>query len=1220
MTARAALAREPRIPLAVADAPTQRFYAAAIFGAIQVWKLTRICAVRLLGRPAATGLLGALEPTTLFSALLLDFALVYGMYWLAIPTGEGAPVAATAAQRPRRPLTRWDYVGAFMVLASVDVLMLGSFAPLLAFMTGPVARSLGERRVVMRRVGRSHITGQHTVHIVPYGTARLAPTAVCPCLDRDVLIPVVFNETTPATLTYTVTDARNHTFKFTVFAPKTHPLADESRNEHDNAPDVPHGARALTLRDRKKLRAAQRDAAGTAASPLETVHYLRVTHAGRVRLESVQDRAGHTALLTGNDVMVVECPRAAFAPAVHDYCPGDEDAARVALRGVPPLSLSYAIERDGRLHRHTLSHVGDLSHPALNASGRSIDETAPIVLDLRTPGAQSLRLETVRDACGNEAPLDASLNFTVHPRAHAQFDADQCAAGHPLKLRRGRTLDLRVHVQPSAADVRVAYAPDVNATLTPMLSARDAWVRTLSMHAGTSTVRVAQPGVYTVESVAGAHCAGVVGAPWSCAMVDVPPPRASIQFESIEDPCAGTVGVKALSVLEGEPPFRLTYEVQRPGRPATRHVRVIQAQTRDELEFWPSTEGKVSYRFMALDDANYRGIPLDGPSFTQVVHPLAEAAFAAHGDSGDAAVSSCGSRTAPVDVELRGHGPFELTYLVRGAGGGAPVERVAQLGVGRSTLNITLPPEALTQVGPATVSLLRLRDGKGCERRLATRDQRIDVRRTHAAAAFVERAHELRGDKVALPLRLTGEAPWVVEYVWDGDATTRHMATLHAANAALEVRRPGTYTLLSVRDAHCEGRVLVEANAVVSERPRPAAAFAGDRAANGSVIRAPICANTPDAAPLMLTGHAPVGVYYTHRANRNAGTRHWFATPEPEAVLTLFTQTPGWHTYTITQLSDAFYDAEKADVWLEQAVLPLPRAAFAQAKRAALCLGGTLEGLAPLQLHGTPPFTVEFTLQHTAGTSAVGGSDVPPPRRFVQQTSSYTLLPRGEDIALSATGAWELRVEAVTDAHCRAQQPAAVLPFDVVESAGIVPATARSDYCVGERIDFVLQGTSPWTVHYAFNGRRADVSSRAAEFVRLADEPGTLVVYGAAHQQNQCRKVRAPSVHTVHALPSAVVKSGTHFVESLRAGAQAEIRFHLSGEPPFAFTYQRTQPADLYTHPRVLETHTVDSWASNEYVVHTTQEGTWSVIWLQDRWCQVSLGEASGPATWRALT
>lgn len=49
--------------------------------------------------------------------------------------------------------------------------------------------------------------------------------------------------------------------------------------------------------------------------------------------------------------------------------------------------------------------------------------------------------------------------------------------------------------------------------------------------------------------------------------------------------------------------------------------------------------------------------------------------------------------------------------------------------------------------------------------------------------------------------------------------------------------------------------------------------------------------------------------------------------------------------------------------------------------------------------------------------------------------------------------------------------------------------------------------------------------------------------------------------------------------------------FTFSGEPPFSFTYQRTETADTHKNPRVIETHTVTGITERSYSVWTSQEG-----------------------------
>ncbi len=59
------------------------------------------------------------------------------------------------------------------------------------------------------------------------------------------------------------------------------------------------------------------------------------------------------------------------------------------------------------------------------------------------------------------------------------------------------------------------------------------------------------------------------------------------------------------------------------------------------------------------------------------------------------------------------------------------------------------------------------------------------------------------------------------------------------------------------------------------------------------------------------------------------------------------------------------------------------------------------------------------------------------------------------------------------------------------------------------------------------------------------------------------------------------------------AGDQAEIVFTLVGEPPFTFTYQRSEPVTKKGGKpgKVLETHTVSRVYSKEYSIFSALEG-----------------------------
>jgi nucleoporin POM152 len=158
---------------------------------------------------------------------------------------------------------------------------------------------------------------------------------------------------------------------------------------------------------------------------------------------------------------------------------------------------------------------------------------------------------------------------------------------------------------------------------------------------------------------------------------------------------------------------------------------------------------------------------------------------------------------------------------------------------------------------------------------------------------------------------------------------------------------------------------------------------------------------------------------------------------------------------------------------------------------------------------------------------------------------------------------------------------------------------------------YSLQGTAPWTVTYAFNGKTSTANVNTRHFSRVAEKAGTLEVRSVAHQHNSCKRDLSPTDEgmrkVIHPLPSVKVRDGANFIEDLREGTQAEIVFSLRGTPPFSLTYQRLEAADFYAYPRVLEEHTISGILEDEVRFFASEEGTWKVTWLQDRYCSVSI-------------
>ncbi len=196
----------------------------------------------------------------------------------------------------------------------------------------------------------------------------------------------------------------------------------------------------------------------------------------------------------------------------------------------------------------------------------------------------------------------------------------------------------------------------------------------------------------------------------------------------------------------------------------------------------------------------------------------------------------------------------------------------------------------------------------------------------------------------------------------------------------------------------------------------------------------------------------------------------------------------------------------------------------------------------------------------------------------------------------------------------------ATASLTVAEVATIAATSGARDFCVGEFLDFELKGLAPFTVATEFRGKRHSVPVAAGHhFRRLADAPGVFRItgVGSGSGERQCKSSAVAIEKVVHALPTARVGEGDSIIHDIHEGDQTEIRFAFEGEPPFTFTYNRRRPVDRFKDRTVLESHTVAGIEEYEYSIFTSQEGTWDVSYVADRWC--AFPERRGKAERKAI-
>ncbi|KIL71448.1 hypothetical protein M378DRAFT_182877 [Amanita muscaria Koide BX008] len=1115
--------------------------------------------------------------------------------------------------------------------------------------------------------GDAHLLGQHTVRMSPISTARLNPYGSTFCLKSHqdpVLIPVLLNNTNIAGLKYSITpldhsEGKNHKrVEYIELSAKDLKAIEQARLQdlqvarHATAP-APDSDEYDEYDDDDGEDESKRSQA-TLQNSQSLVH-IHISKPGLVRLVRVLDSSNTEArLATPSEIAVVPCPRAKFVDdgwkTVDVRCAGQEKEVQlqISVSGVPPLSLRWlkivngkrelflveGIEgghgptpptktQEGKITRADIG-IGRASAPILPQEVR-----VPLTVSLDTVGTYVYALEEVTDGLGNAITVKSSAdlassyptNQTTATRSlmvlrRPAMSFKSCGPERPVSLLIGS--EAKLLVAATEADdfdapweVEMAYQPRTEGDDDGKRSkAPKPWKKTFKTpgHLKQLSISTSSPGDYMLLSVKGKHCSGDVLAPETCRVIQKPLPSAEIQWKRIHE-CSGDTGVLATLVLRGTPPFLVYYQVQRDDEPP-RELAKSFASARGELILQPDRSGH----------------------YTLIVHPLATADFATSQreyGGGKRSISSCSGNIVDVDVELKGTGPWSLEVQAIGPKSSETL-LFEKIETPQKTLHIPIPKEVDKDGGSFEIDLLTVEDAYGCKRPISVPGISVDVRRIKPTTKFYGSAHDrrltiLENEKAELPLRLTGDGPWLVKYVHIDTGKTSS-TIVRSPNGNLEVTDKGVYKLLEVADSKCPGSIIdSESTYTIDWVPKPSARLAAGTNAfyepyNGSHIMPSICVGTDAHVDLELTGRPPFQIMYNIALGvDNGGTRvldqPTFNSIQPRTRFQLHTSTPGRTYYEVKQIGDAAYPLSKHKngviprserLLFEQQVFQRPSARFKNRNRLNYCLNDVFVPIDPgsvdamVMLEGTPPFKLELSIKDISASQTELRSIEVFSHTWNVNLPSYTF---------KSTGPHLVTIESVVDSSNCAQ--AALDPLhssiwvDVAENAAITPFERRVDYCVGEAAQFLLEGIPPWTITYRINDRTYTQEVKVSPFSLLQQQAGEFAITSIAHQQKMCRASVTDLQLHVHPLPSAQVGHGKRIYQDIHEGDQAEILFTLIGEPPFTFTYQRSELPKKGGKPgKVLETHTVSRVMTHEYSIFSALEGTWTVTSITDRYCR----------------
>ncbi|CAO3590748.1 unnamed protein product [Absidia cylindrospora] len=1072
----------------------------------------------------------------------------------------------------------------------------------------------------------SHIMGKHTVHILPYGTAKLNPNDEYYCLQSyeigkvDTYIPIVLNNTIPTAITV------SH-YHFDSQSTGTHSY---SGDKIQRATEIGQGKQGLEY------------------------YYIRVNKPGVYKLDKIASKDGSLVRLYSRLAFVFTCPMARFeASGVTDYCENSKDSMQLHVTGVPPLKVEYTRRVGNSVSALKLDHIQPMTtsfDSPLTRFTSGLQDADPtfftpsqhsdynwaslqhhsIQLNLTFDITQNYeyQLNRVVDGAGNLVDLSETPKqvFKIHGPPSIQFT---CDTKDPIKLLIGEeSVGAPLHVKGSGSysvayeytgeGIAAAYDDDDTAD-----NVKKAEKRHLTIKGdGYTTLDVKAPGEYRLLSVSDQFCKGDVLFPSTCQVVQPPLPAVKLQSTPIPSECSSgsDIGMRFVAEFQGSPPYTLHYSViKKNGRRKQVVDRQISTDhSRHIFTYLPTSSGEYTYEFKTLADLHYNQDPNIAP-IKQVVHPQPDANF----EENLITKRTCLGEEMKLSVRLIGTAPFTLVWVYD--------NQLYSNVVSGEHHDITLPPFEVA--GRHIVSLIKIEDANGCSKDLDSRDVVIDVRRDRPMAFFYtddqldKTVYIAEGESTKLPLRLTGEGPWDVTYRHVDKKTDRtETKTFVDPNPELLVSKVGRYELIKVVDSICKGDAL-RPDYTIQWMERPALTIAEDQVtlrADHVYERSAVCQYADDAVDIKFTGQGPFTCAYdTLRSTldssssvfsrRDSGVKleqQELTTGLAKTRVPLRTGVAGKYRYTFNKLSDQSYQQPFTPsplIQLEQTVHASPTAQFADKSSSPrkMCVGDSLTSAEDpiwVETTGQAPFTVSIRVSQQDTQNFVVMENVGSTRFALDLPGTMEL-----------SGQYHVELVRVEDANGCASDigglPNTVMVIDALGIATITPMNACGDVCVGDQLEYSLSGEGPFTIAYEFDGRSETVKSTSTKLSMIADKPGHLTILSVGNQRNKCQSFPKQLSSEIHQLPSSYVSGGGEIIESIQDGDMVQAVVDLVGTPPFDSEWKRSEL--IWDHAkkhhrkgRILESHVVHGVNDYQYLINTSVEGVIEVVSIKDRYCQ----------------
>ncbi|KAL4945339.1 hypothetical protein BDV06DRAFT_40415 [Aspergillus oleicola] len=1186
------------IPSRIVDPPTQRLYVAAVYLALNAWRFYEAYTAS-----------DDLDSTWLF----LKWASIDGVFLFGL-------------QALRIPWLEWAFpttLALFLIHVVFNIfLMFRIPIPVGVWFSGMVKLAYDRELSISGQSikpgdiinNASLILGKQIVNILPEGSAVLNPELSPLCLDSQkttVDLPIRVNQTDPI-------------------------LIELLRLDFDNGDSEVISIPAKQLKQLKR-QADKRHS--QSSSDLHRDLLLPIRKTGVYRLQRVVDESKLEVRVRASDSIVTSCPRALIKNSYTHKCRGELSSLVLAVEGTPPLKIKYSRQvndhdrgfsfqniqpdhlRTPLLGHRSLGRLFDARKPEVTWAQSQVIEI-PLNESLNIGGDWLYMIEEVHDGSGNVANYSMILEdadrhsakslaqwhqFSVHEIPTLSLSG--CNDQQFLEVARGENLPLPIRFLNSDygyendGPFSLIYSYSTNGQESVEDPART--VRQLSLKTIDQKPLIKEPGWYSVKYVSSQFCSGEILEPSSCCLHNPPEPEVSVRSEKIHDKCANNpIGLLVDLDLAGSPPFRLRYAIESSKGVETKH-HVIDG-LRSQLDFTPLEAGHYRYRFLDISDSVYAPRPLENtvPVLEQDVKPPASAHF-----TGTKEVrKACFGEPVSVDVAFLGEAPWTLDYELVHNG------KKTKHTLKSDTAGSTIMTNKLLSGGAYNLVLTSVKDRSGCKRNL-NEVLKFDARSKppHVAFGHIEKSRKysaLQGSKIDIPIRLSGERPWTLQYKnldSDGSVITK---TFWQENSFLSVDQEGRYELLGVTDSACPGSVDEAAKIFeISWIPRPQITAVDDTPVgpDGLVAKNDVCQGQGDSLELRLTGNPPYTIQVEQQRKVSRGSTsarvRALKTALHSLSMELETSEPGDYTYRFKEVGDNLYNtgSNGKQVVVTQKVNPLPAARFdAPGHIYGFCKeDDSGEELIPLTLEGQPPFSLEISIKHYAKAKPEVVSipniksnrhSLPIPRRHLDLGQHVVSIQKVRD-ARGCEKTYHTELSSVRVA--------------VSDVPTIIPLESKTDYCVGERLSFSLSGHSPFDVFYNFNGIARKASLQSNHFRRIAEKPGVFTITAVSDGASGKCKAHKDIVKTIHQMPSVRISNGAVSIVDIHEGGEAELQFEFWGTPPFEFTYIRSTNARKGKKAEVLDIKHDISYEHTKSI-KTSDEGTYEVVAIKDKYCSYS--------------